>query len=216
LGLGERTGIDLPGERPGVMPSPEWKQRTRGDKWYAGETISVSIGQGAISTTPLQLLRAVSAIATGGKLVTPHVFLRADQTTGRPPTWPVRDLAFNPETTSLILAGMWGSVNGGGTGGRARIPGLDICGKTGTVQVIGAERAKTLKGDDDTFEDHSWFVGFANRDNPEIAVVVFVEHGGKGGVAAAPLAKEIFQAYFSGRNPGETLTQAGPASSTIP
>lgn len=216
LGLGERSGIDLPGERPGVMPSPEWKERTRGDKWYAGETISVSIGQGAVSTTPLQLLRAVSAIATGGKLVTPHILLTADRMDGPPPDWPIRDLAFSPETTSLIQAGMWGSVNGGGTGGRARVPGLDICGKTGTVQVIGSERAKTLKGDVDAFEDHSWFVGFANRDNPEIAVVVFIEHGGKGGVAAAPLAKEIFQAHFSGRNPSETLTQSVSAPSVVP
>jgi len=216
LGLGERSGIDLPGERSGVMPSPEWKERTRGDKWYAGETISVSIGQGAVSTTPLQLLRAVSAIATGGKLVTPHVLLKADRMTGQPLDWPIRDLAFNLETTSLIRAGMWGSVNGGGTGGRARVPGLDICGKTGTAQVIGSERAKELKGDADAFEDHSWFVGFANRDNPEIAVVVFIEHGGKGGAAAAPLAREIFQAHFSGRNPSETVTQAVSAPSVIP
>lgn len=212
LGFGERSGIDLPGERSGTMPSPEWKQRTRGDKWYAGETISVAIGQGAVSVTPLQLLRAVSAIAVGGRLVTPHVLLSASRTSGSAPSWAVKDLSFNPETTSRILAGMWGSVNAGGTGGRARVPGLDICGKTGTAQIIGAETAKQIKGDSELLEDHSWFVGFANRDNPEIAVVVFVEHGGKGGVAAAPLAKEIFQKHFEGRVPQHTLTQVIPAA----
>jgi penicillin-binding protein 2 len=207
LGLGERTGIDLPGERAGVMPSPEWKQRTRGDKWYAGETISVAIGQGAVSVTPLQLLRAVSAIAMGGRLVTPHLLLRAGKPAGAAPSWPVRELNFRPETTADILAGMWGSVNAGGTGGRARVPGLDICGKTGTAQVIGAETAKKLGSDSELFEDHSWFVGFANRDNPEIAVVVFVEHGGKGGVAAAPLAGEIFRKYFEIKGFPAKITQ---------
>lgn len=207
LGLGERTGIDLPGERAGVMPSPEWKQRTRGDKWYAGETISVAIGQGAVSVTPLQLLRAVSAVAMGGRLVTPHLLLRAGKPAGAAPSWPVRELNFRPETTADILAGMWGSVNAGGTGGRARVPGLDICGKTGTAQVIGAETAKKLGSDSELFEDHSWFVGFANRDDPEIAVVVFVEHGGKGGMAAAPLAGEIFRKYFEIKGFPAKITQ---------
>jgi cell division protein FtsI/penicillin-binding protein 2 len=93
---------------------------------------------------------------------------------------------------------MWESVNNWGTGHNAAIPGLDICGKTGTVQVIGNESKRLLNED---IEDHSWFVGFGNRDNPEIAVVVFLEHGGKGGIAAAPLAREIFGAYFNRNKP---------------
>jgi penicillin-binding protein 2 len=207
LGLGERTGIDLPGERSGVMPSPEWKQQVRGAKWFAGETISVSIGQGAVTTTPVQILRAVSAIAVGGKLTTPHVLLRAERLADTTMQWPERQLPLSPEGTRHIREGMWGSVNNGGTGHNAGLPGLDICGKTGTVQVMSNERKKELHGDLSDFEDHSWFAGFASRDNPEIAVVTFVEHGGKGGVAAAPLAKEIFRAYFAKRNHPELLTQ---------
>jgi penicillin-binding protein 2 len=193
LGLGERTGVDLPGERNGVMPSPEWKMQTRRQKWYAGETISVSIGQGAVSVTPLQLLRAVSAIATGGILTTPHLLLRAENDAGNELKWPPRQIAIGEERTRRIREGMWQSVNAGGTGHNAAVPGMDICGKTGTVQVISNENKQLLR--EGSGEDHSWFAGFGNKDYPEIAVVVFIEHGGKGGVAAAPLAKMIFSAY---------------------
>ncbi len=213
LGLGERTGIDLPGERSGVMPSEEWKEQTRGSKWYAGETISVSIGQGYVSTTPLQLLRAVSAIATNGKLITPHVLLRAEGLQDDPKRWPVREIPIGDENARKIRAGMWGSVNNFGTGHNAAIPGQDICGKTGTVQVLSKETKSGLKGDASDFEDHSWFAGFASRDNPEFSVVVFVEHGGKGGVAAAPLAHEIFKAYFDKKQHPEMLTELkGPSN----
>jgi penicillin-binding protein 2 len=207
LGLGERTGIDLPGERSGVMPSPEWKQQARGAKWFAGETISVSIGQGYVTTTPLQIVRAISAIVVGGRLTTPHLLLRAERLADTTLQWPERQLPLDPEGTNHIRAGMWGSVNSWGTGHNAALPGLDICGKTGTVQVMSNERKKELHGDLSEFEDHSWFAGFASRDNPEIAVVAFVEHGGKGGIAAAPLAREIFRAYFAKRNHPELLTQ---------
>jgi penicillin-binding protein 2 len=208
LGLGERTGIDLPWERPGVMPSPEWKQGAKHSKWYVGETISVSIGQGAVSTTPLQIIRAVSAIATGGLLVTPHVLLRAEGKSTGDLNWPVRKVAIG-EGASRIRQGMWESVNNWGTGHNAAIPGLDICGKTGTVQVIGNEKKKQLG---EEIEDHSWFAGFGNKDNPEIAVVVFIEHGGKGGVAAAPIAREIFKAYFDKQSSKMTTGYPVPAS----
>ncbi len=198
LGLGERTGIDLPGEKAGIMPSPEWKQQVRHAKWYEGETISVSIGQGAVSVTPLQILRAVSAIATGGLLTTPHVLLRAEKIPDSELRWPVRHVPIGEDHARRIREGMWGSVNDGGTGHSAAIPGHDICGKTGTVQVIGNEKKKQT-GED--VEDHSWFAGFASRDNPEIAVVVFIEHGGMGGIAAAPLAREVFSAYFEKHKP---------------
>ncbi len=208
LGLGERTGIDLPGERSGVMPSPEWKEQVRHAKWYAGETISVSIGQGAVSTTPMQILRAVSALATGGRLSTPHVFLRAERRANDQPRWPERQIPIGEENTRMIRAGMWGSVNNWGSGHSAQIPGLDICGKTGTAQVLSNETKAALEKDSsDLFEDHSWFAGFASRDNPEIAVVVFIEHGGKGGVASAPLARELFKTYFAGKGRLEMLTE---------
>ncbi len=207
LGLGEKTGIDLPGERPGVMPSPEWKMQTRGTKWFAGETISVSIGQGAVSLTPLQVLRAVSGIAAGGKIQTPHVILRSDRSSGQPAQWPTQQLPIDQGSLQRVREGMWGSVNGGGTGHNAGLPGLDICGKTGTVQVIGNEKKKEMQGDLSELEDHSWFAGFAGRDNPEIAVVVFIEHGGKGGIAAAPIAREIFRTYYDKKTRSPEVTQ---------
>ncbi len=200
LGLGEKTGVDLPNETAGTMPSPEWKERTFGTKWYAGETISVAIGQGPIRVTPLQIVRAVSAIATDGLMTTPHVLLNTERRPEKSFTWPVHKLDLGPDGSRRIRQGMWGSVNNGGTGHAAQIPGYDICGKTGTVQVLGNEKRKELSGDLSEFEDHSWFAGFASRDNPEIAVVVFIEHGGKGGIAAAPLAKEIFALYFAKKN----------------
>jgi len=207
LGLGEQTGIDLPGERSGIMPSPEWKERVRKSKWYPGETISVSIGQGAVSVTPLQILRAVSAIITGGKLVTPHVVLDSKSSSRQPGSWPIVQLPISAENARTIRQGMWRSVNDSGTGHNAEIPGLDICGKTGTAQVLSKETREELEVDASEFEDHSWFAGFASRDNPEISVVVFIEHGGKGGVAAAPLAREIFKAYYGKESDHESLAE---------
>jgi penicillin-binding protein 2 len=216
LGLGQKTGIDLPGERSGVMPSPEWKQQVRGSKWFAGETISVAIGQGAVSVTPLQILRAVSAIATDGRLTTPHVLLRSEKVRVAQDHWLISKLPIQAGGLSRIRQGMWGSVNGGGTGHNAAVAGLDICGKTGTVQVIGKEKMKDLQGDLSEFEDHSWFAGFANRDSPEIAVVAFVEHGGKGGIAAAPIAREIFRTYFDKKNrPMQQITQLTGSSEAV-
>jgi penicillin-binding protein 2 len=222
LGLGGRTGVDLPGEKSGVMPSPEWKKQARQAKWFVGETISVSIGQGAVSTTPLQIIRAVSAIATGGLLTTPHVLLRADRLPDSEMQWPVRQIQIGEDRTRRIRQGMWESVNNWGTGHNAALPGHDICGKTGTVQVIGNENKQLAKRRDD-IEDHSWFVGFGEKDNPEIAVVAFVEHGGMGGVAAAPLARQVLSAYFekhrpkmmtSDRSPDRAKTEKGNAAAS--
>ncbi len=196
LGFGSPTGIDLPGEHAGVVPSAEWKLKTRGEKWYPGETISVAIGQGPIRATPMQVLRAVCAIITDGKLVTPHLLLHAENGSA-PDQWPVQQLPVMPEGAQRIRAGMWGSVNNGGTGHAAAIPGLDICGKTGTVQVISAETKKALSADVSGVENHAWFCGFGTRDNPEIAIVVFLEHGGGGGAFAAPMAHEMFRVYYA-------------------
>lgn len=211
LGLGEKTGIDLPNEKAGVMPSPEWKKKALRAKWYAGETISVSIGQGAVSTTPLQILRAISAIATGGVLATPHVLLKSEKAPTHDLKWPVRRVPMGEGRAARIRDGMWQSVNAGGTGHNAAVPGLDICGKTGTVQVVSAEKKKQVEGET---EDHSWFAGFANRDNPEIAVVAFVEHGGMGGIAAAPMAQQVFKAYFDKKKGKPLMTSSQPAGAT--
>ncbi len=205
FGIGEKTGIDLPGERSGLMPSPEWKRKARGERWYPGETISVAIGQGAVSTTPIQILRAVSAMATGGLLTTPHVLLDVEDGLRNKMEWPIRQIPMSDENARRIREGMWQSVNNWGTGHNAAVPGQDICGKTGTAQIVGNE-SKQQTGKE--LEDHSWFVGFGSKDNPEIAVVVFVEHGGKGGVTAAPVAQKIFSAYFR-KNKPEMLTDSG-------
>ena len=201
LGLGARTGIDLPGERSGVMPSPEWSRRVRNTPWFAGETISVAIGQGAVSTTPMQMLRAISAIATGGRLTTPHVFLDAESGNMQNAEWRVTQLPLKNEHIRRIKEGMWRSVNDEGTGRAAMVPGMDICGKTGTVQVVGRENRQSAKSNT---ENHSWFAGFAGRDNPEIVVVVFAEHGGSGGAVAAPIAGKIFKAYNDKKYPPQT------------
>jgi penicillin-binding protein 2 len=202
FGFGEKTGVDLPGERPGIVPP--------GPRWFAGETISVAIGQGPINATPLQVVRAVSAIATDGKLVTPHLLLKAEKGP-TPERWPEVQIPLKPENARRIRAGMWDSVNSYGTGQGALLPGLDICGKTGTVQVISAETKKGLKQPSEDYGNHAWFAGFASRDNPEIAVVVFIEHGGGGGAAAAPMAKEIFRAYFAKRGHPELVEKSGAA-----
>ena len=193
FGLGEKTGIDLPGERSGIIPNSEWKEKTFGEPWYPGETIPVSIGQGAINTTPLQMVRAVSVLANGGYVVTPHILLRADHIDENP-EWPARHINIDENDIQRIKEGMWRGVNEGGTGHNAAIPGRDICGKTGTAQVVSKESKTQSSG---PLGDHAWFVGFSGRENSEIAVIVFLEHGGKGGTDAAPLAKEIFEAYYS-------------------
>lgn len=210
LGLGTRTGIDLPGEKSGIMPSPEWKLQTRRGKWYAGETISVSIGQGAVSTTPLQLLRAVSAIVTGGRLVTPHVLLWAEKKTEL--EWPVVTVPVSEDSARRVREGMRLSATSG-TSRNAAIPGVEICGKTGTVQVIGNEKKAMARG---KTGDHSWFVGFAQKDTPEIAVAVFVEHGGTGGSAAAPLAREIFRTYYDKQKPTILTRNRLPDTAGVP
>ena len=119
--------------------------------------------------------------------------------------WPVHQMPMEDENARRIREGMWQSVNNWGTGHNATVPGQAICGKTGTAQVVGND-SKQQTGKE--LEDHSWFVGFGNKDNPEIAVVVFVEHGGKGGVTAAPMAQKIFSAYFHEHEP-EMLTDSG-------
>jgi penicillin-binding protein 2 len=129
------------------------------------------------------------------------VLLNAENSLDLGAKWPVCKIPIGEEHARRIRQGMWQSVNGGGTGHNAAIAGRDICGKTGTVQVISNEN-RQLKREE--FEDHSWFAGFGSRDNPEIAVVAFIEHGGVGGVAAAPLAKLIFSAYYDKYKPKES------------
>jgi penicillin-binding protein 2 len=198
-GLGSLTGISLPGEKPGICPSSAWKKDYFGIPWFPGETISCAIGQGYNLVTPLQLLCAFSALANGGTLYEPRVvkeLLAPDGTlveayeTKKKGTVPL-----SPESINIVKRGLYGVVNEpGGTGWRARLEGKDVCGKTGTAQVMsGSYISKYLPYD---LRDHAWFVCFAPLQKPEIAVVVLVEHGGFGGDAASPLADAIIRKYF--------------------
>jgi penicillin-binding protein 2 len=202
FGLGVRSNIDLPNEVQGLVPSTAWKeQNTKEKKWYAGETISVAIGQGQVSVTPVSMAVYVATLANGGVRVTPHLLKAVDEGKGweavpSPP--PQSKVEVTREKLQAIRDGMWMVVNAGGTGGRARIPGHDVCGKTGTAQVIsntGRSAARTTRN----LRDHGWFVFFAPRDNPEIAGVVFLEHGIHG-PNAATVAHHILNTYFAKRD----------------
>ena len=187
VGFGHKTGIDLPHEAEGVVPSTKWKIRNFRQKWYAGETISVSIGQGALTITPLQMAVAMGGIATGGVWQTPH--LVKGEATVR-----ARKADLNLENVAQVIYGMYGVVNEGGTGGRARIPGLELCGKTGTAQLASNDVLKGTKLGQ-KLKDNAWFVGFAPRQNPEIVVVALFE-GGEHGQYAAPIVRDVIKAYF--------------------
>lgn len=198
MGLGSKTGIDLLGEDAGIIPSPEWKRRFYNATWYPGETISVAIGQGAVSLTPIQLARALGGLGLGGVYNVPHVVpaVELNRAGKRLPAAFKPDLPLEPRTVRLISHGLWGVVNEYGTGRRAAVQGFDVCGKTGTVQVIGRESRERLQSKGKPFEDNAWFVGFAPRDLPEIAAAVFVEQGGSAGASAAPVLQAMFQVYF--------------------
>jgi penicillin-binding protein 2 len=201
-GFGAKTGIDLPHEAAGLVPSTQWKMRTFRQKWYAGETISVAIGQGALEVSPLQLAHAIGGIATGGVWQKPHMLLNDG---GREPATRA-DLKM--ENIMKVIDGMWAVVNAGGTGGKARLPGLEVCGKTGTAQLASNEVLKgTALGK--TMKDNAWFVGFAPRQSPEIVVVALLEAGLHGDMAAPPV-RDVIKAYFdkkARREPARKLAQ---------
>jgi len=194
LGLGHKTGIDLPEELPGLMPSAEWVERVYHRKWYAGETISVAIGQGAVITTPLQLARMIGGIAMGGIFKQPHLLKDA-------PNVGEERFALSEPTVEKITDAMYGVVNEeGGTARSIRLPGIEVSGKSGTAQVIGYATRDRV-GKQKQFEDNAWFVGYAPRRNPEIVVSVLVQESGKhGGEAAGPVVRDVIKAYYDKKN----------------
>ncbi len=187
VGYGKKTGIDLPHEKEGVVPSTEWKLRNYRQKWYAGETISVGIGQGALTVTPLQMARAIGGMSIGGAWHHPHL-VKALDAKDQPDVWHL-----NPDNVKEVIDGMYGVVNEGGTGVRARLPNIEVCGKTGSAQVASNEF--THGKSDKNLKDNAWFVGFAPRQAPEIVVVAFFEHG-EHGQFAAPIVRDVLKAYF--------------------
>lgn len=210
FGFGEPTGLDLSFERRGLVPSEKWALEGRRARWYPSETISVSIGQGPVLVTPMQIARALAALVEEGRLPTPHLFLASQdpesQTRLEYRAEPKMGLALAPEKTAIVKNGMWAVLNEpGGTAFGSRVPGLEAAGKTGTTQVVGRD----FGGKGKKYEDHAWFAAFAPLEDPELVVVVFVENGGHGSSAAAPLAKLIFQRHF-GREPAPVPTPAAP------
>jgi penicillin-binding protein 2 len=197
FGLGQKTGIDLPQEVSGVMPSEEWKVRNFKQKWYAGETISVGIGQGAVAVTPIQLARAIGAIASGGLLVRPHVTNPAELPANVIPATdalhPVK-IPIDPANWEIITDAMSNVPTPLGTAGSAHLQGIDFAGKTGSAQTVSnALKAKTANGKS-KYKDNAWFVGVTPRRNPEIVVAVLFE-GGEHGQFAARIAAQVVKAY---------------------
>ncbi len=206
LTFGELSKIDLDGEKAGIVPSTEWATKKQHRKWYPSETISVAIGQGPLIVTPLQVANMMAAIANGGIVYQPHVVRRIENVDakGRKQSRAVQpqvihQVPLSPEALQTVRQGLWRVVNEqGGTGGNARVQGLDICGKTGTVQVIAQHGWISTANMPFGARDHAWFASFAPRDNPQMVVIVFVEHAGShGGTDAAPLAKLLFESRFS-------------------
>jgi len=193
FGLGAPTGIDFGGEKPGLIPHPKVPRKGRPTIWHAGETVNMSIGQGAVLVTPMQVARFMSAIANGGVLWKPRLVQRIERPE-KGVVWSdagsvTGHVELSPMVWALLRQSLWAVVNDGGTGVAARIPGLDIAGKTGTAQTIA--NSKSEKG-----QDHAWFTAFAPVKNPEVVVVVIVERGGHGGTTAAPIARQILNAIF--------------------
>jgi penicillin-binding protein 2 len=200
LGMGVMSGIDLPNEVQGIVPSTEWKRQKMHEKWYAGETISVGIGQGQVTTTPISMAVYMATLSNGGTRVTPHLLRAVDDGDGWKPApvpAPQSKVTIDPAKLQAIKDGMWMAVNEpGGTGGAARIPGHDVSGKTGTAQVISNQGKAAAGKTDRDLRDNGWFVFFAPRDNPQIAGVVFLEHGVHGGNAAL-VVHHILDTFFA-------------------
>jgi penicillin-binding protein 2 len=193
FGLGAPTGADLAGEKPGLIPMVQPPRTRHGRGWQAGDTINISIGQGRLLVTPLQVARMMSAVANGGVLWKPRLVQRVERADGTlaysSSSKMTGQVDLSPAVWAFLRHALTGVVNEGGTGAAARIPGILVAGKTGTAQSIA-------KSDASKGQDHAWFASFAPADDPQVVVVVLVERGGKGGQVAAPIARQVYQAIF--------------------
>jgi len=193
FGLGSTPGTDLGSEKPGLIPvvSPQKKRHGRG--WQAGDTVNISIGQGTLLVTPMQVARMMAAVANGGILWKPRLVQRVERADGTvaytASSKTTGHIELSPVVWAFLRSALVGVVNEGGTGAAARIPGVTVAGKTGTAQSIA--KSDAAKG-----QDHAWFASFAPAEDPQVVVVVLVERGGKGGQVAAPIARQIYQAIF--------------------
>ncbi|MEO6221748.1 MAG: penicillin-binding transpeptidase domain-containing protein, partial [Vicinamibacterales bacterium] len=208
LGLVGKTGIDLPQERAQFMPSTEWARTTENGRWYPGETISVAIGQGRVSVSPIGMATAMATVANGGVLFTPHLVKAIDRGQGWEPVpapQPRSTFTMTPEHLAAVREGLWMAVNSpsGTATARGKIVGKDVAGKTGTAQVISndgkpaAQAAARAAGKDPRiYNDHGFFLFFAPRDNPVVAGVVFTQNT-EHGYLSAPIAKHVMETYFA-------------------
>ena len=221
LGLHGRSGIDLPNEQDSLVPSSEWKKQRTGERWYPGETISVAIGQGQNSVTPMGLAVMMSTLANGGTRHVPRLVSAIDDGTGwrdaPSPANPYQPVRLKNETIKAVHDGLWLAVNGAGTAVRAKIAGRDVSGKTGTAQVISLQGKERARGTDKDLRDHGWFVFMVPRDNPELAGVVFAEHS-EHGYFAAPIAKHVIETYYAEKEgrPLPTLDALPPPTPARP
>ncbi|MBI2289068.1 MAG: penicillin-binding protein 2, partial [Betaproteobacteria bacterium] len=219
FGFGSRTGIDVPGESTGILPSREWKMRRFKQKWYAGETISVGIGQGYHAYTPLQLATAIATLANDGVMFRPHIvdFVEDIRTRARTVVEPkpLRTLDVKPEHIRIVKDALVG-VNKEGTGRRA-FAGAEYvsAGKTGTAQVIGIKQGEKYVESrvEERLRDHSLFIAYAPADKPRIALAVIVENAGFGARAAAPIARLVFDYYLLGKQPARPAKDDEDATS---
>jgi len=198
-GLGSPTGFPLGREKPGLVPTSAWKMKRFGVPWQGGENLSIAIGQGYNLATPLQIACTLSALFNGGKYYQPRIAqsIRAPhgEVLQEYPPLVLRNIPISPETIEFVREALWGVVNSpGGTGGRARVEGFNVAGKTGTSQIVQRKEGKPEPTSPE-LQDHAWFACFAPAFNPEIVVAVLVEHGGGGGAAAAPVAKQVLERY---------------------
>jgi penicillin-binding protein 2 len=193
FGLGVSTGTDLGSEKAGLIPSVDWKRSHTSRGWQAGDTVNISIGQGPVLVTPMQVARMMAAVANGGILWKPRLVQRVQESSGALAYSTASKMTghvdLSPVVWNYLRSALVGVVNDGGTGTAARLPGVLIAGKTGTAQSIA-------KSDAARGQDHAWFASFAPADDPQVVVVVLVERGGKGGQVAAPIARRIYQAIF--------------------
>ena len=204
FGLGKATGIFLPHEKPGIIPTSLWKKRRFGTPWYSGESISFAVGQGYVLTTPLQLLTLISGVANGGKLYLPQVVEKVEDIYGNIieeyPPMELRRADVSPKTFQIIQEALKGAVNDPyGTGSACSLKEVKVAGKTGTAQVVSLPedfKRGDIKRIPIKLRDHAWFVAYAPFEDPKISVVVLVEHGGFGAIAAAPIARKVIEQYL--------------------
>lgn len=204
LALGELTGIELPGERRGLVPTRQWKEQARGEAWIKGETVSTSIGQGYNLVTPIQLAHTYAIIANGGRAPAPHLIKRLETWDGRivdePISGPEWDADIDPAVFKIIQDALVSAVEGPeATGALAQVEGVTVAGKTATSQVVGLDLIKDMEPEEVPlgFRDHALFAAYAPADAPEIVVVAVAEHAGLGGgVVAAPMAQKVLARFF--------------------